>query len=111
MKLTSWTGFGDNSETKSKQQLISSINDILPIFSYLYRTILLPYAYTDLSRALTDKEQHRIAAMTTFIPSLTLPAVLFQSPAAAILFPVTLGTAIGYAARRASSPTPLSKHY
>jgi len=34
--------------------------------------------------------------MTTFIPSLTLPAVLFQTPAAAILFPIALGTAVGF---------------
>ncbi|PBP26258.1 TspO/MBR family protein, partial [Diplocarpon rosae] len=34
--------------------------------------------------------------MTTFIPSLTLPAALFANPAASILFPVALGTALGY---------------
>lgn len=34
--------------------------------------------------------------MTTFIPSLTLPAALFKTPAAAILFPIALGTAVGF---------------
>lgn len=40
--------------------------------------------------------------MTTFIPSLTLPAVLFQTPAAAILFPIALGTAVGFTVQRRS---------
>ncbi|CAK1354626.1 Translocator protein [Cercospora beticola] len=35
--------------------------------------------------------------MTTYIPSLTLPAFLFEQPAAAILLPVAAGTAIGFA--------------
>lgn len=38
--------------------------------------------------------------MTTFIPSLTLPAAIFANPAASILFPVALGTAVGFAVRR-----------
>lgn len=33
--------------------------------------------------------------MTTYIPSLTLPAFLFEHPAAAVLLPVAAGTAIG----------------
>lgn len=33
--------------------------------------------------------------MTTYIPSLTLPAFLFEQPAAAVLLPVAAGTAIG----------------
>ncbi|KAK5722916.1 hypothetical protein LTR17_014129 [Elasticomyces elasticus] len=37
--------------------------------------------------------------MTTHIPSLTLPAILFQQPAAAILLPVAVGTAIGFGTR------------
>ncbi|KAG9242231.1 TspO/MBR family-domain-containing protein [Calycina marina] len=37
--------------------------------------------------------------MTTFIPSLTLPAAIFASPAASILFPVVLGTAVGFSVR------------
>jgi len=45
--------------------------------------------------------------MTTFIPSLTLPAVLFANPAAAILFPVALGTAVGFAV----SPKQTQKTY
>lgn len=38
--------------------------------------------------------------MTTFIPSLTLPAAVFANPAASILLPVALGTAVGYSVRR-----------
>jgi len=34
--------------------------------------------------------------MTTFIPSLTLPAAVFANPAASILLPVGLGTAVGF---------------
>lgn len=37
--------------------------------------------------------------MTTYIPSLTLPASLFQHPAAAILLPVAAGTAVGFSTR------------
>jgi len=37
--------------------------------------------------------------MTTYIPHLTLPAVLFHNAAAAILIPVAAGTAVGYASR------------
>ncbi|KAH9214527.1 TspO/MBR family-domain-containing protein [Leptodontidium sp. 2 PMI_412] len=37
--------------------------------------------------------------MTTFIPSLTLPAALFANPAASILFPIALGTAVGFSVR------------
>ncbi|KAK0103294.1 hypothetical protein ONS95_005325 [Cadophora gregata] len=37
--------------------------------------------------------------MTTFIPSLTLPAALFANPAASIIFPIALGTAVGYSVR------------
>jgi len=44
--------------------------------------------------------------MTTFIPSLTLPAAIFAHPAASILFPVALGTAVGFAVRR-KLPSPL----
>ncbi|KAG5943908.1 hypothetical protein E4U59_007801 [Claviceps monticola] len=37
--------------------------------------------------------------MTTYIPSLTIPSAVFEHPAASILLPVSLGTAIGYATR------------
>ncbi|KAH8593645.1 putative translocator protein like protein [Bisporella sp. PMI_857] len=37
--------------------------------------------------------------MTTFIPSLTLPATIFANPAASILFPIALGTAVGFAVK------------
>lgn len=38
--------------------------------------------------------------MTSYIPSITLPGVLFEQPAASILLPVVLGTAVGYSNRR-----------
>ncbi|KEY71124.1 hypothetical protein S7711_00946 [Stachybotrys chartarum IBT 7711] len=34
--------------------------------------------------------------MTTYIPAFTLSTAIFQSPAASILLPVTLGTGVGY---------------
>jgi len=37
--------------------------------------------------------------MTTFIPSLTLPAAVFANPAASILLPIALGTAVGFSVR------------
>ncbi|GAB7357056.1 hypothetical protein MBLNU459_g7875t1 [Dothideomycetes sp. NU459] len=37
--------------------------------------------------------------MTTYIPSLTLPSLVFEHPAAAILLPVALGTGVGYSMR------------
>jgi len=37
--------------------------------------------------------------MTSFIPSLTLPAGVFASPAASILLPIALGTAVGFSVR------------
>ena len=38
--------------------------------------------------------------MTTFIPSITLPYVVFANPAASVLLPVTLGNAVGYSSNR-----------
>ena len=37
--------------------------------------------------------------MTTYIPNLTLPSIFFNNPAAAILLPITLGTAVGFSTR------------
>ncbi|KAF2085596.1 TspO/MBR-related protein [Saccharata proteae CBS 121410] len=37
--------------------------------------------------------------MTTYIPQITLPAVIFEKPAASILLPVLAGTTIGYMTR------------
>jgi len=34
--------------------------------------------------------------MTTYIPSITLPAMVFSNPAASILLPIALGTAVGF---------------
>lgn len=38
----------------------------------------------------------KLVTMTSYIPALTLPAVVFSTPASAILLPVTLGTAVGF---------------
>jgi len=45
--------------------------------------------------------------MTAFIPSITLPAAIFANPAASILLPVALGTAVGLTVR----PTDTQKTY
>lgn len=37
--------------------------------------------------------------MTSYIPSLTLPNIIFEQPAASILLPVLAGAAIGYSSR------------
>ncbi|PKS06658.1 hypothetical protein jhhlp_007408 [Lomentospora prolificans] len=37
--------------------------------------------------------------MTTFIPSITIPYVVFENPATSILLPVALGTAVGFGTR------------
>ncbi|KAK5174472.1 uncharacterized protein LTR77_001552 [Saxophila tyrrhenica] len=37
--------------------------------------------------------------MTTYIPSLTLPDIVFKHPAAAVLLPIAAGTAIGFSTR------------
>ena len=52
--------------------------------------------------------------MTTFIPSITIPAAIFANPAASILLPIALGTAVGYSCRRKyfrTLPLSLSKIY
>ncbi|KAL0938383.1 TspO/MBR family protein [Colletotrichum truncatum] len=41
--------------------------------------------------------------MTTYIPSITIPTAVFQSPAASILLPVTLGLAVGYSTGRSQT--------
>ncbi|KAF7547949.1 hypothetical protein G7046_g8845 [Stylonectria norvegica] len=41
--------------------------------------------------------------MTTYIPALTLPSAVFQNPAASILLPIALGTAVGYSTRPSST--------
>jgi hypothetical protein len=43
--------------------------------------------------------------MTTYIPSLTLPAMVFQNPAASILLPIALGTAVGFSVQRKRPPS------
>jgi len=44
----------------------------------------------------TPENYQKIAIMTTFIPSITLPAAVFSNPAAAILLPICLGSAVGF---------------
>lgn len=38
--------------------------------------------------------------MTTYIPSITLPAAVFSNPAASILLPIALGSAVGFSVQR-----------
>lgn len=38
--------------------------------------------------------------MTTYIPSITIPTAVFEHPAASILLPIALGTAVGFGTRR-----------
>jgi benzodiazapine receptor len=40
--------------------------------------------------------------MTSYIPGLTLPSIMFTNPAASVLFPIALGTAVGFSVRRKS---------
>ena len=44
------------------------------------------------------KTRRRI--MTTYIPSITIPTAVFQHPAASVLLPIALGTAVGFSTRR-----------
>lgn len=53
-----------------------------------------------------ERESRRAASvtntssMTTYIPSITLPAFAFAQPAVAVLLPIALGTGIGYSISR-----------
>lgn len=78
----------------------SSVGDVVKKKLFLRRDIafiLLSYAE---SFILTGTMQDLLATMTTFIPSLTLPAAVFASPAASILLPIALGTAVGFSVQR-----------
>jgi translocator protein len=44
--------------------------------------------------------------MTTYIPSITLPAAIFANPAASILLPIALGTAVGFSVQRKALCSP-----
>lgn len=44
--------------------------------------------------------------MTTYIPNLTLPSFIFNNPAASILLPIALGTAVGFGTQRTPPPPP-----
>lgn len=56
--------------------------------------------YCSISNAELATPELAIVNMTTYIPSLTLPEAVFNSPAASILLPITVGTAIGFSTRR-----------
>ncbi|KAK4088108.1 hypothetical protein Purlil1_7587 [Purpureocillium lilacinum] len=45
--------------------------------------------------------------MTTFIPSITIPEAVFLNPAASVLLPIALGTAVGFGTR----PSETQKKY
>ncbi|KAG9249834.1 translocator protein [Emericellopsis atlantica] len=45
--------------------------------------------------------------MTTYIPSITIPEAVFLNPAASVLLPIALGTAVGYGI----SPSETKKTY
>ncbi|UNI21070.1 hypothetical protein JDV02_007091 [Purpureocillium takamizusanense] len=47
--------------------------------------------------------------MTTFIPSITIPEAVFLNPAASVLLPVALGTAVGFGTRREQQPPPVPR--
>jgi translocator protein len=38
--------------------------------------------------------------MATYVPAITIPAKVFNTPAASILLPITLGSAVGWSVRR-----------
>jgi len=42
------------------------------------------------------------ASMTTYIPSLTLPSVIFENAALSVLLPIAAGTAVGFSTQRKS---------
>ncbi|KFX90128.1 hypothetical protein V490_06647 [Pseudogymnoascus sp. VKM F-3557] len=44
-------------------------------------------------------ENKLVAAMTTYIPSLTIPSGILLNPATSILLPVALGSAVGFSSR------------
>jgi benzodiazapine receptor len=41
--------------------------------------------------------------MTTYIPSLTLPSVIFENAALSVLLPIAAGTAVGFSTQRKTS--------
>lgn len=45
--------------------------------------------------------------MTTHMPGITLPAAVLQHPAASVLLPIALGTAVGFGTRRETHPHPV----
>lgn len=71
----------------------------------------LDWTYPDLNQTTTDPKLCSILLrtvdisykMTTYIPSITIPTSVFLNPAASILLPVALGTAVGYSTRRKPS--------
>lgn len=49
-----------------------------------------------------DHQQSSVASlcaydkMTSYIPSITIPGIIFEKPALSILLPVVLGTSVGF---------------
>jgi benzodiazapine receptor len=44
--------------------------------------------------------------MTTYIPSLTLPSVIFENAALSVLLPIAAGTAVGFSTQRKNDTYP-----
>lgn len=88
---------------------VSSVYSGQLLFYYLYKVsfFILDHALSRLPKnSETDKLIHQVAAMTTYIPSLTIPSGIFLNPAASILLPVALGTAVGFSVRRTYHSLP-----
>ena len=63
--------------------------------------ILIFVGTSDLALSLTCiLLDFQTATMTSYIPSITLPGQIFATPAASILLPVALGTAVGFSIAR-----------
>ena len=55
--------------------------------------------HVEITTHLPHPQLYSFSPMTTYIPSLTLPAAILENPAISILLPIAAGTAIGYATR------------
>ena len=61
-------------------------------------------SHQSISNELSTNSRQKAANMTTYIPSLTLPAQVFAQPALSILLPVGVGLSIGYLITRTIFP-------
>jgi hypothetical protein len=48
--------------------------------------------------------------MTTYIPSLTLPSVIFENAALSVLLPIAAGTAVGFSTQRKTNNSPVQSN-